>query len=291
MQHLDTDRLAALADEAPTEAEAAHLASCVVCRRERDAFVALLALAQREGAAGLMSNAPGDAPLTSWGSISSALESEGLLRSPDAALVVGDITPARKAHTITLARQWRRAAASIALLVGGAALGRVTAPNVAASPASPAASRMAAQTPAPAAASVPNSATPRATQGISDTLPVHGEPNGGARFASQSPNDTLASFASVQEAMRVLTRASRDYQSAAAFLAEHDTATTAGTPQTLRARLAALDEVLPRFREALSEAPQDPVLNQYYLTASDVRESTLRQLGRALPASIKLNAY
>ena len=35
MQHLDTDRLAALADESPTAEESAHLATCVACRRER----------------------------------------------------------------------------------------------------------------------------------------------------------------------------------------------------------------------------------------------------------------
>jgi hypothetical protein len=59
----------------------------------------------------------------------------------------------------------------------------------------------------------------------------------------------------------------------------------------LRARLAALDEVMPKVREALYEAPQDPMLNQYYLTTYEARESTLRQLARALPVGMRLNGF
>ena len=39
MLHLSTDRLAALGDEQPTSAEAAHLATCEVCARERAAYL------------------------------------------------------------------------------------------------------------------------------------------------------------------------------------------------------------------------------------------------------------
>ena len=49
--HLDPERLAALADETPTPAEAEHLAGCLVCRREREAYVALVDLAHEVGAA------------------------------------------------------------------------------------------------------------------------------------------------------------------------------------------------------------------------------------------------
>jgi hypothetical protein len=116
---------------------------------------------------------------------------------------------------------------------------------------------------------------------------VYGEPT--ARLASRV--DEPVGFRSVQEAMQTLTRAQREYQRAGAWLADHDSSAVTGNPKTLRARLAALDEVLPKFREALYEAPQDPVLNQYYLTAADVRASTLRQLGRALPVGVRLNGY
>ena len=38
MSHLSTERLAALADEEPTAPEAAHLAACGECSRERAAY-------------------------------------------------------------------------------------------------------------------------------------------------------------------------------------------------------------------------------------------------------------
>ena len=100
-----------------------------------------------------------------------------------------------------------------------------------------------------------------------------------------------STFASVDQAAAVLTRAQRDYQRAAAFLAEHDSTSAVGSSEVLQARLAALDDVMPRVREALNEAPQDPVLNQVYLSAYDVRESTLRQLGRALPVGARVNGF
>jgi hypothetical protein len=303
MQHLDTDRLAALADEAPTPEESAHLATCVVCRRERDAFVELLELARREGAAGLAPDAVAAAPpLSSWDTISATLRAEGLIR-PAAASSAPASTPVPKSGAAGQRRVaaigpafWRRAAASIALLVGGAALGRATAPTVVAVGPAPApadamtpATQVAAATPTPAPSTPAHTAEPTApaSHGISDTLPVYGEPT--AQLASRT--DDAVGFRSVEDAMAVLTRAQRDYQRAGAWLAEHDSTGIGNSPQALKTRLAALDEVLPKFREALHEAPQDPVLNQYYLTAADVRESTLRQLGRALPVGVRLSSF
>jgi hypothetical protein len=99
-------------------------------------------------------------------------------------------------------------------------------------------------------------------------------------------------FRSVAEATGALVRAQRDYQRAAAWLAVHDTTgAEPGAPDALRARLAALDEVMPSVRQALREAPQDPVLNQVYLTTYDVRENTLRQLSRAMPVGVRLEGY
>ena len=80
-------------------------------------------------------------------------------------------------------------------------------------------------------------------------------------------------------------------QRAAVFLAEHDSTAAVGSSDVLRARLAALDDMMPRVREALNEAPEDPVLNQVYLSTYDVRESTLRQLGRTLPVGARVNGY
>ncbi len=48
MSHLSTERLAALADDAASGAELAHLATCELCARERSAFVRLLELSRAE---------------------------------------------------------------------------------------------------------------------------------------------------------------------------------------------------------------------------------------------------
>jgi hypothetical protein len=56
-------------------------------------------------------------------------------------------------------------------------------------------------------------------------------------------------------------------------------------------RLAALDEIAAATRSALYRAPQDPMLNQYYLTTLGAREATLRQIGATLPETRKLERY
>ena len=57
------------------------------------------------------------------------------------------------------------------------------------------------------------------------------------------------------------------------------------------ARLAALDEIAATTRAALYRAPQDPLLNQYYLTTLGAREATLREIGAAMPTSRRLERY
>ena len=258
MSHLAPDRLAALADVPATADEAVHLDACPACRAEVGAYAALLVLAQREGSSDPDSaGAPVGPPLTSWESIAAGLRREGLLASPAApAFITAPAVAPRPG------RWWRQAAAAAALLVGGTAIGRMTA-----------------TTPLPGLPpAVPGAEVARAgdasVRGGSDAL-----------LASN------AGFGSPQEAMDVLTRAQRDYQRAAAWLAAHDTSGAPREPEMLRTRLAALDEVMPHVRQALNAAPQDPVLNDYYLATYDARESTLRQLGRALPVGEKLNGY
>ena len=106
MLHLSTDRLAALGDEQPTSAEAAHLATCEACARERDAYLTLVAMAQAERSAlGL--------PLTRWDSIAASLD-------PAAS------TPVRRVARIST--RWPlQAAAGLLLMAGGAMLGRASA--------------------------------------------------------------------------------------------------------------------------------------------------------------------
>jgi len=100
-------------------------------------------------------------------------------------------------------------------------------------------------------------------------------------------------FQSPDEALRVLTAAQQQYQSAAAFLAAQDTTSRfiGMNEDSYQARLAALDEIAAATRAALYRAPQDPMLNQYYLTTIGAREATLRQIGASLPDSRRLERY
>jgi hypothetical protein len=111
MSHLHPERLAALADGEPTAAEATHLSSCSSCAREIAAHRRLLMLAWQERDALT-------APLTSWETISAAARQEGL---------IGD---ARSTQHVAGARSpwWLQAAAAVAILVGGMAIGRSSLP-------------------------------------------------------------------------------------------------------------------------------------------------------------------
>jgi hypothetical protein len=130
MLHLSTDRLAALADEQPTSAEAAHLATCEACARERDAYLTLVAMAQAERSAlGL--------PLTRWDSIAASLDTAAS-------------TPVRRVARIST--RWPlQAAAGLLLMAGGAMLGRA---SVGANPIPVGVASVAATTNAPQKASV-----------------------------------------------------------------------------------------------------------------------------------------
>jgi hypothetical protein len=105
MLHLSTDRLAALGDEAPTSAEAAHLAVCDLCAHEADAYRTLVGMAHAErDSLGL--------PLTRWDAIATALDADQRVST----------APSRR-----VAGRWPlRAAAGLLLLAGGAMIGRTS---------------------------------------------------------------------------------------------------------------------------------------------------------------------
>jgi hypothetical protein len=117
--------------------------------------------------------------------------------------------------------------------------------------------------------------------------------------AQQSANSRLASnidtsvaFSSAAEAISVLQRAERDYRQAMMYLAGQDTvARTADDPEIYRARLAALDEMAGVALDAVQQAPQDPLMNRYYLTTLGARDATLRQLGEKLPENVQLVGF
>lgn len=239
MQHLHTERLAALGDDLPTAEEAGHLAACAACAHEVTAYQTLVAMAHAE-------REPFGLPLTRWESIVASLAT----KTPD----VRDV-PARRSN------QWMlQIAAGILLVAGGAMAGR---------------------------ASTGLSPLPSADKTIAATPAA----NTGARPVARLDGDS-ATFATAEEARAAQQRAEFMYQQATAYLARVDT-TGAGDPSPVayRSRLAALDRVLSTTRDALREAPHDPVINGYYLTTLGQREATLRQLNTALPASLRVNSF
>jgi hypothetical protein len=62
-------------------------------------------------------------------------------------------------------------------------------------------------------------------------------------------------------------------------------------PDGYRTRLAALDEVERATWNALASAPNDPVLNQWYISTVGARQATLRQLGQVQPAEQNPHRY
>lgn len=106
-----------------------------------------------------------------------------------------------------------------------------------------------------------------------------------------SPDSLPTSFASIDEANRWKTAYANGYQSALSFLAANDSARPVETPAVMRARLSALDRVQRITREALNDAPFDPVINDFYLSSFGQREATLRQLNTALPQGVRLNSF
>lgn len=228
MSHLSTDRLAAIADDTPTADEATHLAGCWDCRAEVSAYRRLARLSA-------MAPIPTE-PLTAWSELAPQLRAEGI--------IVDVMRLERRKPALPV---WAmRAAAGLALLIGGAALGRATA-------------------------------------GTSAGL----DPANGA-IARTAP-----AFQSADEALTVLTASQQQYQRAAAFLASQDTTSRfiGMNEDSYQARLAALDEIASAARSALYRSPQDPMLNQYYLTTLGAREATLRQIGASLPDSRRLERY
>jgi hypothetical protein len=100
-------------------------------------------------------------------------------------------------------------------------------------------------------------------------------------------------FKSPEEAWDALNRAGEEYQRASLYLSASNTSVPMpNNPSRYRTRLAALDTVMTEIRGALKEAPEDPVINQYYLQTVGAREATLRQLGTTLrPAGVSLNRF
>lgn len=243
IRHLSTDRLAAMADETPTPAEATHLAGCWDCRAEVAAHRRLARLAAM---APLSSE-----PLTAWSQLAPQLKAEGII--VEATPRVGGTLPAplmKAEDTKPTLHVWvMRMAAGLALIVGGALAGRVS-------------------------AGVPLA-------------------NAKQEFTAALPVAENAHYTNPSEALQALTVAQQQYQAAAAFLAAQDTTSrfVGMNQERYRARLDALDEIAATTRAALYRAPQDPMLNQYYLTTLGAREATLREIGATMPDTRRMERY
>ncbi|MBC7844595.1 MAG: hypothetical protein H7099_19955 [Gemmatimonadaceae bacterium] len=266
MQHLSPERIAALVDEPATHDERTHFEQCARCRAD---FVAV----RRIVAAAASERDRPTAPLLSWQQLSTALHVDGVLAPQRSALVTppSEIRPIASAPSLATPsstsghgfRGWQRvtglAAAAAMLITVGVAGGRMTM-----------GSATALGDPSPAIAAV--------------------QPAGPVSLAAQfrTPDEARASLHSAEEV----------YSGALLWLAAHDSAIAPrqiggaqAAASDYRHRLEVLDAAMATARRALYEAPDDPVMNRYYLATLGAREVTLRRLTTVLPASQQVLEY
>ena len=154
---------------------------------------------------------------------------------------------------------WMRAAAVALIALGGAAVGRYTA------------------------------ARPAAEESVAVAVPDAAP----AQEASNTAAAGVSEFKSADEAWAVLNRAGAEYQKASAYLAAKNTVQTAraDSAPVYQNRLAALDKVMTATHSALDQAPNDPVINQYYLATMGAREATRQQLNAVQTVGAKLKGF
>lgn len=109
--------------------------------------------------------------------------------------------------------------------------------------------------------------------------------------AGPSLDSLPTTFTSVEEAQRARQTYREGYQRAVSYLAQQNGERINETPAAMKARLAALDRVWGITREALNDAPFDPVLNDFFLNSHTQREATLRELNTVLPQNVRLNSF
>ncbi len=268
MQHLSPERIAALVDEAATLDERQHFERCGLCRADFVAMRRIVSAASAERERPIV-------PLVPWQQLATALRDEGLLSPPRSAMVStpSDIRPILSAPSVVVQQpsrrvlaRWQRvsglAAAAALLVTVGVAGGRLTA------------SRPALLTELPSTVAAVQPLVP-ATM----TQPV-------------------VRFRTPDEARATLNSAEQVYSGALLWLAANDSALaprmaggSAAAASSYRERLEVLDAAMATARRALYEAPDDPVMNRYYLATLGAREVTLRRLTTVLPASQQVLEY
>jgi hypothetical protein len=254
MSHLTLEDLARIIDDEAAAHEAAHLDACEQCRRELDAMredVQALAMLPD------MVTAP-----DSWAAIEQRLGAEGLIRPRAAATGF----------------RYARIAAAVVLFLAGSMAGRITAGTaerpLAHEPPAPAPVYQTPAGPAPLsqpayvdAGDVADAAAPapQARPAASRQSPVSFAANG----------SRTAQPRTVEEAAELLRQTEELYLTALTRFAELAMQSEQGDPI---ARLAALQSIVMTTQAALSQAPTDPVINGYHLTALAQRDAALRQV-------------
>ncbi|HEY7898456.1 MAG TPA: hypothetical protein VIC03_08570 [Gemmatimonadaceae bacterium] len=202
------------------------------------------------------------APLTEWHHLSMSLKQEGLIRdaagqrtrSERAYVPSAEPAPRGSGWVRTTGRWTLRLAASAALVGVGIVAGR--------------------------GMTFGQSLITQIQQAVSDST------GGSSVHVAGKP------FTSPASARQTLLRAQTDYQSAAAFLDASDSIPQRlGGSSLYEDRLAGLDEMTTASLSALKDAPRDPLLNQYFLSAAAAREATLQQLGNSLPVGATMERF
>lgn len=200
------------------------------------------------------------APLTEWRSLSLSLRQEGLVqdgastRARTERVYAAEPTPRGSGWIRTTGRWTMRIAASVALVGAGIVAGR--------------------------GMTFGQSLIDQIQLAVSDSVGGASIHVGGQPFKSSAA------------ARKTLLRAQADYQRAAAFLAASDSGPRIiGDPSLYQNRLAGLDEMTIASLSALKDAPRDPLLNQYFLSAAAAREATIQQLGHSLPVGSTMERF
>jgi hypothetical protein len=157
----------------------------------------------------------------------------------------------REPQSSPFGQPWLQAAAAVLLLIGGIGIGR-------------------------------------ATVGLPSAVPVASS-NPPATAAAEPAGSNVAprpesnvNFASVDEASDALDRAVAQYRRASEFIAAANNASirSRDSLDMYSARVAALDKIMNATQSALKTAPDDPVINQYYLATMGARVATQQLVAR-----------
>lgn len=247
MSHLKLEALARLVDEAPDTAEAEHLERCAACRGRYEEL-----MEQTAALAGLPAIQPPD---RAWESLKDRLEADGLLRSAKAN-DLADIGAGGRRHADDGTWRWpsfaRVAAAAAFFVLGGLTGYAVAGPG------------------GGIAAGGEISAAGGGEQLAASTEERGGQPDSGERDPGSlegTPGSKALPEAAnaLREAEAVYFAAMKNYTVASGSIDSPDPLT----------RLAALQSIVLTTRAALDDAPADPVINGYHLTALAQRDGIL----------------